>query len=160
MTLVALIVDDNAALRSAIACFLERRGWQVVSAANGLQGLDAVRHRPFDVVISDVNMPGRGGVWLLEKAVALRPELRGRFVLMSSEPLTEPRSMGLFVDSQRFLLKPLSLAALWDDVQRIVEQAARKWPHLAWDVDSPMPALRGQSLDPPRWPPEGTQNKQ
>jgi two-component system, chemotaxis family, sensor histidine kinase and response regulator WspE len=87
--LFALIVDDHVALRSAVVRHFERRGWQVVSAANGLQGLDAVRRRSFDIVISDVNMPKRGGVWW-ESALALRPELRGRFILISSEPLPEP----------------------------------------------------------------------
>src|SRR5438445_3554879 len=53
--LVALVVEDNVALRSAVARYLERKGWQIVSAANGLQGLEAVRRRSFDVVISDVN---------------------------------------------------------------------------------------------------------
>ena len=154
--LVALVVEDNVALRSAVARYLERKGWQIVSAANGLQGLEAVRRRSFDVVISDVNMPGRGGVWLWENALALRPELRGRFVLISSEPLPEPRTMALFVDSERFLLKPLSLATLWGEVHRIVEMAERKWPHAARDVDSSTQALRDRTIDPPQWPPEGT----
>ena len=154
--LSALIVEDNVALRSAVARYFERRGWQVVSAANGLQGLDAVRRRSFDVVISDVNMPGRGGVWLWENAVALRSELRGRFVLISSEPPPEPRSMGLFINSERFLLKPLSLATLWGEVQGILERAERKWPHSAWDVDSPTRAFGDQPIDPPQWPPEAT----
>ncbi|HVH67196.1 MAG TPA: response regulator [Gemmatimonadales bacterium] len=152
--LSALIVDDNVALRLALARDLERRGWQVITAASGVQGLEAIRHQSFDVVISDVNMPGRGGVWLWENAVALRPELRGRFVLISSEPLPEPRSMGLFVGSEHFLLKPLSLATLWGEVQRIVETAGGKWPHAAWDPDLSTHALSDQPLDPPQWPPE------
>ena len=153
--LSVLIVEDNVALRSAVARYFERRGWHGVSAANGLQGLDAVRRRSFDVVISDVNMPGRGGVWLWENALALRSELRGRFVLMSSEPRPEPRSMGLFVGSEHFLLKPLSLATLWVEVQRIVEQAEAEWPHSAWDGDAATHALGDRSINPPEWPPEG-----
>jgi len=62
--------------------------------------------------------------------------------------------MALFVDSERFLLKPLSLATLWGEVHRIVETAERKWPHAARDVDSS--ALRDRTIDPPQWPPEGT----
>lgn len=120
--LFALIVDDHVALRSAVVRHFERRGWQVVSAANGLQGLDAVRRRSFDVVISDVNMPKRGGVWW-ETALTLRPELRGRFILISSEPLPEPRVMPDFVESEHFVLKPLSLATLCDAVQRVVQTA-------------------------------------
>src|SRR5207245_8838947 len=71
--LVALVVEDNVALRSAVARYLERKGWQIVSAANGLQGLEAVRRRSFDVVISAVNMPGRVGLSLWVSEAALRP---------------------------------------------------------------------------------------
>jgi len=131
--LFALIVDDHVALRSAVARHFERRGWQVVSAANGLQGLDAVRRRSFDVVISDVNMRERGGVWWWENALALRPELRGRFILISSEPLPEPRVMPDF-ESEHVLLKPLSLTTLCDAVQRVVQTAeeTRSEQQSAW----------------------------
>jgi len=74
-----------------------------------------------------LNMPERGGLWLWRQAVVLRPELRGRFVLIASEPLPEPRSMDLFLQSERFLLKPLSLDALW----RLVEEATQGTPQVA-----------------------------
>src|ERR1051325_4789325 len=88
--LSVLIVDDDSAIRSVLIRSLERRGCTVASAANGLEGLNAIRRGSFDVVISDVNMPRRGGLWLREKALALRPELGGRVLLISAEPL--PRS--------------------------------------------------------------------
>lgn len=156
MTHSALIVDDSVAIRTVLARSLTRRGWQVRTAADGMEGLEAVRTQPFDVVISDVNMPRRGGLWLWKEAIALRPDLRGKFVLISSEPLPELRSMGLFVDSEHFILKPLSLVALWDQVQSIIQNAKRKWPQAAWDVDSATHAFRGQLMDPPEWPPERT----
>lgn len=118
MILSALIVDDNFALRTAISRSLQRRGWHVTTAGDGLEGLDAVRHQSFDVVISDVNMPRRGGLWLWEESLALRPELRGKFVFMSSEPLPQPPSNAVF------MVKPLSLATLWSEVQAIVQTAA------------------------------------
>jgi CheY-like chemotaxis protein len=121
--LSVLIVDDDSAVRSVMTRSLERRGCKVAGAANGLEGLDAVRRQSFDVVISDVHMPGRGGLWLRENALALRPELRGRFLLISSEPLPEPRSMRLRPESSRFLLKPFLLTTLWSEVQKIVEPA-------------------------------------
>jgi CheY-like chemotaxis protein len=114
----ALIVDDNFALREAIARSLARDGWDVTTAPDGLEGLEAVRSRRFDVVITDVYMPGRGGLWLWEQALALRPELRGKFVFMSTEPLPEPPSGAVF------MVKPLSLATLQSEVQGIVGRAA------------------------------------
>src|ERR1044072_1675902 len=74
----ALIVDDNFALREAIARSLAQDGWDVTTAPDGLDGLEAVRSHRFDVVITDVYMPGRGGLWLWKEALALRPELRGK----------------------------------------------------------------------------------
>ena len=113
----ALIVDDNFALREAIARSLAHDGWDVTTAPDGLDGLEAVRSHRFDVVITDVYMPGRGGLWLWKEALALRPELRGKFVFMSTEPLPEPPSGAVF------MVKPLSLATLKDEVQSIVRRA-------------------------------------
>jgi len=116
-TFSVLIVDDNFALSEAIAHFLGRDGWDVTAASDGLEGLEAVRSRLFDVVITDVHMPRRGGLWLWEEALMLRPELRGKFVFMSSEPHPEPPS------GEVFMLKPLSLAQLKSALQGIVRMA-------------------------------------
>jgi CheY-like chemotaxis protein len=113
----ALIVDDNFALREAIARSLARDGWDVTTATDGLEALEAVRSRLFDAVITDVHMPRRGGLWLWEQALALRPALRGKFVFMSSEPLPEPPSGAVF------MVKPLSLTALKGELEGIVRIA-------------------------------------
>jgi CheY-like chemotaxis protein len=110
----ALVVDDNFALRSAIARSLARDGWYVTTATDGLEALELVRTHQFDVVVTDVHMPRRGGLWLWEQALALRPELRGKFVFMSSEPLPEPPRDAVF------MVKPLSLATLKSELQGIV----------------------------------------
>src|ERR1041384_1892421 len=57
----ALIVDDNFALREAIARSLAHDGWDVTTAPDGLKGLDALRGHAFDAGIPDVHTPGRGG---------------------------------------------------------------------------------------------------
>ena len=118
--LSVLLVEDDSAVRSVIGRSLQRRGCEVVGAADGLEGLELVRRRSFDAIISDVNMPGRGGLWLWERAIVHRPELRGRFVLMSSEALPEQPSARSFLESEHFLLKPFLPAALMVEVLKIV----------------------------------------
>jgi len=120
-----LMVDDNAAIREALARSLTRRGCRVTTAASGVEGLEALKQRSFDIVVTDLNMPERGGLWLWRQALMLRPELRGRFVLLASEPLPEPLSLELFIQSERFLLKPLSLDSLWRQVEEAMEGAPR-----------------------------------
>src|SRR5256886_16026043 len=118
---VGLMVDANVAMPGALAGPLPRRGRRVNTAASGVEGLDALKQRSFDVVITDLNMPERGGLWLWRQALILHPELRGRFVLIASEPLPEPRSLSLFMQTERFVLKPLSLDTLWRQVEGVVQ---------------------------------------
>jgi DNA-binding response OmpR family regulator len=118
-----LVVDDNDALRLAVGQFLSARGCRITTAANGLQGLRAIRREKFDVVITDLEMPEGGGVWLWERAVKVHPRLQGRFVFTTGEPSPPARSMGLYIGSERFSLKPLSLPALWNQVQDILHRS-------------------------------------
>ena len=120
-----LMVDDNAAMREALARSLTRRGCNVTTAASGIEGLAALKQRSFDIVVTDLNMPERGGLWLWRQALVLRPELRGRFVLLASEPLPEPLSLELFMETERLLLKPLSLDSLWRQVEAAMEGVPR-----------------------------------
>src|ERR1044071_8993117 len=115
-----LLVEDDGAVRSVIGRSLQRRGCEVVSAGDGLEGLEFVRRRSFDAVISDVNMPGYGGLWFWERALVHRPELGGRFVLMSAQALPDQPSARRFLESEHFLLKPFLPAALWVEVLKIV----------------------------------------
>jgi DNA-binding response OmpR family regulator len=122
-TFSILVVEDNTAIRAAIARSLERRSCSVTTASNGLEGLEAVRARSFDVVITDLNMPERGGLWLWEHSLQVRPELKGRFVLISSEKRPDQRGMGLFLASEHFFVKPFSLDDMLDQVEAIARRA-------------------------------------
>ncbi|HVH66631.1 MAG TPA: response regulator [Gemmatimonadales bacterium] len=70
-----LVVDDSVALREAVARSLTRRGCRVTTAEGGVQALELLRAGPVDVVVTDLNMPDRGGLWLWRHALVLRPEL-------------------------------------------------------------------------------------
>ena len=119
-----LVVEDHAAIREAVARSLSRRGCRVTTATNGVEGLDAIRGQRFDVVITDLNMPQRGGLWLWEQALAIRPELRGRFVLISSEARADTKGMGLFLESEHFFVKPFSLTELLAQVEDLAQQGS------------------------------------
>src|SRR5438445_11165573 len=120
-----LMVDDTTAIREAIARSLTRRGCRVTTATNGVEALEILRKQSFDVIITDLNMPDRGGLWLWRQALVVRNELRGRFVLVASEPLPEPRSFALFLETERFGLKPIALEMLWHPVENVFMRAAK-----------------------------------
>jgi len=54
-------VDDEPLLREITKVVLEGIGYEVLTASNGLEGLDALSNFPPDVIISDLNMPRMSG---------------------------------------------------------------------------------------------------
>jgi signal transduction histidine kinase len=107
-----LIIDDDAHLAAVMALGLETQGYATMCAPNGIVGLEmASAHMP-DLILCDVDMPGKDGRLLL-KELRANPKLSDRqFVLMTGRaPLANQRT-GMDLGADDFLLKPFDLAAL------------------------------------------------
>ena len=57
-----LIIDDEEIVRVLLRSALKAAGYEVVEAANGRQGLELYRHRPTDLIITDIAMPELNGL--------------------------------------------------------------------------------------------------
>ncbi|MEP6917469.1 MAG: ATP-binding protein, partial [Acidobacteriota bacterium] len=146
-----LVADDNADMREYISRILGER-WSVEMVADGLTALATVRDRHFDVVISDVMMPGLDGFGLLK---ALRADDRTRLVpvmLLSARAGEEARLEGLQSGADDYLVKPFSARELIARVQahvlrakvRSVEQAhARRLASIFENAPVAVALLRG-----------------
>jgi DNA-binding NarL/FixJ family response regulator len=73
-----LIADDHAAVRAGLRQFLMDSGrvGEVAEAASGQEAMDLRREKPFDLLILDINMPGRGGLDILKNVRAGFPATR------------------------------------------------------------------------------------
>lgn len=73
-----LIADDHAVVRAGLRQYLEEsdRVGEVAEAASGQQALELLRAQRFDLLILDINMPGRGGLDILKNVRASHPETR------------------------------------------------------------------------------------
>lgn len=112
-----LVVEDDVAIRRAVCRYLRRHGCRVSSAANGVDGLEAVRQEPFDLVVTDLHMPHADGLSFWRATTRLRPELRGRFLFCTAAPL--PQALEEAALTERFLSKPLELVDLWLEVVKV-----------------------------------------
>ena len=95
-----LIIDDEAAVLRCLDRTLRSRGFEVTTAERADAALILMKKRHFDVILSDVDMPGMRGD---ELAKALPPNLAARLVLMSGR---------CYDDDGEILAKPISLATL------------------------------------------------
>src|SRR5947209_4938202 len=78
-----LIVDDEVELRNALCETLADEGFETRGAASGAEGLQAFSRHDFDVLLSDLMMPGMDGIQLLRKALEMDPNLVG--VIMTGQ---------------------------------------------------------------------------
>jgi len=107
-----LVVDDEPDVAETIAEILEIAGHDVEIANGGLAGLEALRQRDFDLIVSDLRMPDLDGRGLWERAENLRPGLSGRFLFITGDTLS-PLAREFLVDGARpHLEKPIVPADL------------------------------------------------
>jgi len=77
-----LIVDDEESMRHLLSLILRDHGWEARAVAGGEEALRELRARDYDLVLSDVRMPGMDGITLLRKAREQKPDLT--FIAMSA----------------------------------------------------------------------------
>lgn len=61
------MVDDDASIRGALDTKFTKAGFAVTLCRDGKEGLDALRHQQFNMVVLDINMPGKNGIDVLKE---------------------------------------------------------------------------------------------
>jgi PAS domain S-box-containing protein len=116
-----LFVDDEPALAELGQQVLEALGYQVQALGDSREawGRFAAAPESFDLVITDLTMPGMTGAQLAEKILALRPRLPVILTTGYSDILTEEEARELGV--REYLLKPVSTVRLAEVVRRVLD---------------------------------------
>ncbi|HFE54016.1 MAG TPA: sigma-54-dependent Fis family transcriptional regulator, partial [Bacteroidetes bacterium] len=114
-----LVVDDDEILRATLTTILTRRGFEVDSVADGLEALDAIRSKVYDLVVTDIEMPRMNGITLLDRASALNPRLS--FIVITAYASVESAVEALRRGAYDYLLKPLNFDDLILKIQRLLE---------------------------------------
>lgn len=104
----ALVVDDAPDVTEMIALLLRYAGYEVATAYSGPQALTAARATQFDVLVSDIGMPGMNGYELAEQLRAL-PGYEGvPMIAVTGFTMYDDRDRALESGFNAFLTKPIS----------------------------------------------------
>ena len=117
-----LVVDDEENLRDVLVEVLKRDGHEVQSAGDGIEGLRLTRDRRYDLVITDLRMPGLEGPALYEALRQQYPDEPPRVIFMSANTGIEEYARFLADTGEPALEKPFNLA----DMPRVLQQVASR----------------------------------
>ncbi len=102
-----LIIDDEPGIRTVLTDILEDENYRVLSAADGLEGMDIIRNDSVDLVILDVWLPHKGGIDVLKEIKELHPDLN--VIVISGHANIDMAVKAVKNGAFDFLEKPLSL---------------------------------------------------
>ena len=105
-----LVVDDEEDLRHAIVEILTVEGFDVQAAASAEEALEMLSQTPFDVLVTDNQLPGKPGVELLEETLARYPETVG--IVMTGFGTIETAVQAIKKGAYDYLSKPFKLVEL------------------------------------------------
>lgn len=123
-----LIVDDEPNIVQFLTMGLANEGYQVFSAADGDEGLDALRAHAPHIVILDVMMPGMDGFEACRRMKEIQPVA---VIMLTAREETENRVRGLHIGADDYMAKPFSFEEL---LARIHARIRNQFPHLLEEV--------------------------
>jgi CheY-like chemotaxis protein len=116
---LALVVDDNSDIAEMLAAVLRHAGYTVSTADSGTGALSAALSKQFDVVVSDISMPGMNGYELAE-ALRSFPQYRStRMIAVTGFAMYDDRDRALEAGFDTHLSKPIDPAALAQAIRGI-----------------------------------------
>jgi two-component system response regulator PilR (NtrC family) len=115
-----LVVDDETSMQDFLGILLQRTGHEVVTCGTATQAVLALEGDEYDLVISDIRMPGMSGLELLERVRDLCPETP--IVLITAHGTAESAVEAMKHGAYDYLTKPFSV----DEIRLVVEKALEK----------------------------------
>ena len=137
-----LVAEDEAAVRESLADLLRDESYQVTTAVDGAAAISALDTSEFDLVLSDVRMPGADGLAVLRHSREVAPQTL--VLLMTAHATVDSAVEALRRGAQDYLLKPIMLEDVLHKINYLLEHRQLAWENQMlrnmadrkWDFDS------------------------
>lgn len=120
-----LLVEDNEINRDMLSRRLERRGYQVVVALDGEQGVRMAQSEVPDLILMDMSLPVLDG-WEATQRIKAAPETRAiPIIALTAHAMVGDRERAMAVGCDDYDTKPIELPRLLEKMEKILAKAAR-----------------------------------
>ncbi|MBE3558605.1 MAG: response regulator transcription factor [Ktedonobacteraceae bacterium] len=125
MAQTILVVDDDAALRDAIACNLERIGYVVLKAADGAAALDIARREKLSLILLDIMLPDIDGLEVCRRLRRAAATATIPILMLTARGEEIDKVIGLEVGADDYVTKPFGRRELLSRVRALLRRAER-----------------------------------
>ena len=156
MALKILIVEDDRNIADLLRLYLEKEGYEVVIALDGLKGLEKFRQEQPALVLLDVMLPGMDG-WGVCRSI--RSEAKTPIIMLTAKSETEDKVAGLKQGADDYITKPFEMKEVLARIEAVLrhtsgaaaEKKARRlvFDKLVIDMDAFELSVDGKKVDTP-----------
>jgi len=119
-----LLVEDNEMNRDMLKRRLNKRGFDVDIAIDGISGLEAAQTGKYDLVLMDMSLPGLSG-WDATKQLKANPEhAKTPVIALTAHAMESDRQQALDAGCDEYETKPVELKRLLEKINRLIEEGA------------------------------------
>src|ERR1700694_2802740 len=116
-----LVVDDDSQIRRVMRTTLKAKGYEVDEAGSGERALDFVRSTKYDLVLLDINLPGKSG---LETCGEIRTLASVPIIRLTARDAATDKIEGLGAGAQDYVTKPFSMGELLARIRAVLRRTA------------------------------------
>ena len=114
-----LVVDDDANHAKVVARALESKGYEITIAKDGQEGIDELEKTPYDLVLTDLMMPGVDGMGVLDHVVTHSPSTL--CMILTGYATVRGAVEAIKVGAFDYITKPVSASELWMSVEKALK---------------------------------------
>ena len=114
-----LVVDDEDIIRVLLTEILTEDGYEIVTAPDGKDAIDILEHEQFDLIISDMVMPGKNGIEVLQAAFRIDPHYQ--VIMITGYPSVETAVRLVNLGAADYITKPFNVDLIKVTVAKVLE---------------------------------------
>ncbi len=115
-----LVIEDEKNMRDILSILLEGEGYEVVTAPDGITGIEQIKKDIYDLIITDIKMPGHSGFDVLKEAKEISPETL--VIMITAFGTTESAIEAMKLGAYDYIHKPFKI----DEIRLVVKNALEK----------------------------------
>lgn len=115
-----LAVDDSASIRQMVTFTLKSSGYEVTEAVDGMDGLEKVKSKTFNLILTDQNMPRMDGLTLIKNLRGMAQYKTVPILMLTTESSDAMKQQGRAVGATGWLVKPFDPQKLVEVVKKVI----------------------------------------